>query len=326
MYKFVKIWALVICSSFCLQGVLAQSYPERPIKMIVAWPAGGGTDSVARIIARHLTERLKQPVVVENRSGASGVVGTEYVARAEPDGYTIQYTVADSHSINPHVFSALRFDALADFTPVAMVGSMPNALVVNPKVPANTLTEFIRLAKENPEKFSYGSWGMGSGGHIRMESFNGFTGIKALHVPYQGSGPALLALVSGQVDAMMAPYGLAEANWKAGKLKMLAIDTPTRMDVAPALPTFSEQGVPLSFSFWQGILVPAKTPAHVVSRLNQEMIAVLANPQARADLAKAGVTVGSMGVTTIKDTRNYFETEYVRWGKVIKDAGIKVQP
>ena len=305
---------------------LAQNYPERPIRMVVAWPAGGGTDSVARIVARHLGERLKQTVIVENRSGASGVVGTEYVARAEPDGYTIQYTVADSHSINPHVFSNVRFDALADFTPVSMVGSMPNALVVNPKVPVNTVAEFIQAARENPGKYTYGSWGVGSGGHIRMESFNNFAGIKTLHIPYQGSGPALLALVSGQVDAMMAPYGLAEANWKAGKVRMLAVDTPTRMEVAPGLPTFAEQGVPLSFSFWQGILVPARVPAHVVNRLNQEMTAILANPQVRAELSKAGVTVGAMGVTSIKDTRVYFESEFVRWGKVIKEARITAEP
>ncbi len=304
----------------------AQTYPDRPIRMVVAWPAGGGTDSVARIVARYLGDRLGQSVVVENRSGASGMIGTEYVARAEPDGYTIQYTVADSHSINPHVFSNVRYDALSDFTPVAMVGSMPNALIVNPKVPTNTLSEFIQAAKEKPERFTYGSWGVGSGGHIRMESFNSFAGIKTLHVPYQGSAQALQAVMSGQVDAMMAPYGLAEANWKAGKVRMLAVDTATRMEGAPSLPTFQEQGVPLSFSFWQGILVPARTPPHVINRLNQDMTAILASPQARADLAKVGVTVGTMGVTAIKDTRVYFESEYARWGKVIKDAKITAQP
>lgn len=321
-----RILAGLALLALTLPQALAQGYPERPIRMVVAWPAGGGTDSVARIVARHLGERLKQSVIVENRSGASGVVGTEYVARAEPDGYTIQYTVADSHSINPHVFSNVRFDALADFTPVSMVGSMPNALVVNPKLPVNTVAEFIQAARENPGKYTYGSWGVGSGGHIRMESFNTFAGIKTLHIPYQGSGPALLALVSGQVDAMMAPYGLAEANWKAGKVRMLAVDTPSRMDAAPGLPTFAEQGVPLSFSFWQGILVPARVPAHVVARLNQEMTAILASPQVRAELNKAGVTVGAMGVTSIKDTRVYFESEFVRWGKVIKEARITAEP
>jgi tripartite-type tricarboxylate transporter receptor subunit TctC len=310
----------------CATGAQAQEYPTRPIKMVVAWPAGGGTDSVARIVAKYLGDRLKQPVLVDNRGGASGMVGTEYVARAEPDGYTIQYTVADSHSINPHVFSNVRYDALNEFTPVFLVGSMPNALIVNPKVQASTVAQFIQAAREHPGKMTYGSWGIGSGGHIRMEAFNSFEGIKTLHVPYQGSGPALAAVISGQVDAMMAPYGLAEANWRAGKLKMLAIDTPQRMDVAPALPTFAEQGVPLNFSFWQGILVPAKTSPEIVARLNREMNTILADPQVRAELTKVGVTVGAMGVTTVKDTKVYFESEYTRWGKVIKDAKITGEP
>ena len=300
----------------------AQTYPDRPIRMIVAWPAGGGTDSVARIIAKHLGDRLKQPVIVENKGGASGMVGTELVARATPDGYTIQYTVADSHSINPHVFSNVRYDALADFTPVSMVGSMPNALIVNPNVPAKSIEEFIKLAKDNPGKYTYGSWGVGSGGHIRMEAFNSFASIKTLHVPYQGSGPALAAVISGQVDAMMSPYGLAEANWRAGKLKMLGVDTPKRLDRAQELATFAEQGVPLEFSFWQGILVPAKTPEAVVTRLNKEMETILADPAVRAELDRVGVIVGTMGVKTVADTRRYFDSEYNRWGKVIKEAKI----
>ncbi len=303
-----------------------QTYPDRPIKMIVAWPAGGGTDSVARIVARHLGERLKQPVVVENRSGASGMVGTEFVARAAPDGYTIQYTVADSHSINPHVFPNVRYDALKEFTPVTMVGSMPNALIVNPKVPAKTIDEFIKLARENPDKYTYGSWGIGSGGHIRMEAFNKFANIRTTHVPFQGSAPALLAVVAGHVDAMMAPYGLAEQNWRAGQVRILGVDTPNRMERAPEAATFAEQGVPLDFSFWQGVLVPARTPEPIVARLNQEMRAVLDDPGARAELSKVGVMVGSLGVTASKDSKAYFESEYERWGKVIREAKITAQP
>jgi tripartite-type tricarboxylate transporter receptor subunit TctC len=304
----------------------AQQYPDRPIKMVVAWPAGGGTDSVARIVAKHLGERLKQPVVVENRGGASGMVGTEYVARSAPDGYTLQYTVADSHSINPHVFPNVRYDALAEFTPVSMVGSMPNVLIVNPKVPANTVDEFIRLAREKPERFTYGSWGIGSGGHIRMEAFNTFASIKTVHVPFQGSGPALLAVIAGHVDAMMAPYGLAEQNWRAGQVRMLGVDTPQRLERASNVMTFREQGVPLSFAFWQGVLVPVKTPQPIVDRLNEAMTAILADPQVRGELDKVGVTVGSMGVTTLKDSRAYFEAEYERWGRVIRDSKITANP
>ena len=313
-------FASVLCLS--VAPVMAQEYPTRPIRMVVAWPAGGGTDSVARVIAKHLSDRLKQPVTVENKGGASGMVGTEFVARAEPDGYTVQYTVADSHSINPHVFANVRYNALTDFMPVSMVGSMPNALIVSPDVPANTVSEFIALAKANPGKYAYGSWGIGSGGHIRMEAFNRFAGIDTLHVPYQGSGPALTGVVSGQVQAMMAPFGLAEAMWRAGRVKMLAVDTPARMPKADNVGTFNEQGVPLSFSFWQGLLVPAKTPLPIVERLNREMTAILNDPAAIAALAQVGVTVGTMGIMTVNESRKYFDSEFDRWGKVIRDAKI----
>jgi tripartite-type tricarboxylate transporter receptor subunit TctC len=300
-------------------------YPDKPIKMIVAWPAGGGTDSVARIIARHLGDRLKQQVIVENRSGASGQVGTEYVARAAPDGYTIQYTVADSHSINPHVFPHVRYDALKDFRPVALVGSMPNALVVSTKVPANNVQEFVKLAKEQPGKLTYSSWGIGSGGHIRTEAFDDLTGIKMLHVPFQGSGPAFQAVVAGQIDVAMVPLGLAASNAKAGKVKILGVDTLQRVPDAPDVPTFTEQGVPLTLAFWQGILVPAKTPDEVVVRLHDEMKAVLADPQAQAELRRVGVTIGGAGISSIKDLDAYMKKEYERWGRVIKAAHISAE-
>lgn len=304
----------------------AAQYPDRPIKMIVAWPPGGGTDGVARIVAKHLSDRLKQQVVVENRSGASGMVGTEYVARAAPDGYTIQYTVADSHSINPHVFPKVRYDAMKDFIPVSLVGSMPNALVVKPDLKADNLQQFISLAKANPGKLTYSTWGVGSGGHIRTEAFNIQTGISMLHVPYQGSGPAFAALLAGQVDLTFIPLSLAIVQARAGKVKVLGVDTRERVASAPEIPTFTEQGVPLSLSFWQGILVPAGTPQNVVNTLNREMTALLADPEFRVALTKAGVTVGGAGIASIKDLDTYMQSEYVRWGKVIKDAKITAEP
>ncbi|HVZ45481.1 MAG TPA: tripartite tricarboxylate transporter substrate binding protein [Ramlibacter sp.] len=300
-------------------------YPDHPVKMVVAWPAGGGTDSVARIIAKHLSDRLHQQVIVDNRSGASGQVGTEYVARAAPDGYTIQYTVADSHSINPHVFPHVRYDALKDFRPVALVGSMPNALVVNPKIAANNIPEFVKLAKANPGKLTYSTWGVGSGGHIRTEAFCDATGISMLHVPYQGSGPAFQAAIAGQVDVTMVPLGLALANARAGKVKILGVDTTQRVADAPEVPTFTEQGVPLTLAFWQGILVPAKTPDAVVERLNREMKTVLADPETRAELTRVGVTIGGAGVSSIQDLDTYMKNEYERWGRVIKAANIHAE-
>jgi len=308
---------------------VAQQYPDKPIRMIVAWPPGGGTDNVARVVAKLLSEEIKHPVVIENKSGASGQVGTEYVARAEPDGYTLQYTVADSHSINPHVFKDVRYDALHDFIPVAVVGGMPNALAVNPNVPAKTVAEFIKIAKANPGKYSYSSWGIGSGGQIRMESFESYAGIQLLHVPFQGSGPGFTAVLAGQVDAMMVPLGMAAAHHKAGKVRILAVDTHDRDPGVPDVPTFREQGIPLSFTFWQGVLAPAHTPQPIINYLNREINATLATPHAKEALSKVGLVLGTPGVNGFggspEDVRKYFDSEYVRWGKVIRDAKIAVQ-
>lgn len=323
--KFLSMVIALSLAGFGLASPAHAEYPDHPIKMIVAWPPGGGTDNVARIVAKYLGDRLKQQVVVENRSGASGMVGTEYVARAVPDGYTIQYTVADSHSIDPHVFPKVRYDALRDFTPVALVGSMPNALIVSTRIPATTLTEFIQLAKDNPGKYTYSSWGIGSGGHIRTEAFKEATRTDMLHVPYQGSGPAFAAVVGGQVDVTMVPLSLAYANAKAGKVRILGVDTLQRVVDAPEIPTFTEQGVPLTLAFWQGILVPAKTPEAVVILLNREMNALLADPEARAAITKAGVIIGGAGISSINDINSYMQSEYVRWGKVIKSARITAE-
>jgi tripartite-type tricarboxylate transporter receptor subunit TctC len=295
--------------------------------MIVAWPPGGGTDSVARIVARHLSERLKQQVVIENRSGASGQVGSEYVARANPDGYTLQYTVADSHSINPHVFPNVRYDALKDFVPVAMTGSMPNALAVSNDVQVNSLAEFIRLGKAQPGVLTYSSWGIGSGGHIRMQSFIDYTGAILLHVPYQGSGPGFAAVLGGQVNAMMVPLGLAESNYKAGKIKILAVDTAQRYPSVPEVPTFAEQGVPLSFSFWQGVMAPARVPEPIINALNKAVGETIVDPAVRAELLKVGMVAGTPGQNGVgvppAEVRKYFDAEYTRWGKTIRDGKIR---
>ncbi len=304
-------------------AAMSQStYPDRAIKMIVAWPAGGGTDNVARLIAKFLGERLKQPIVVENKSGASGVIGTEYAAKAAPDGYTIQYTVADSHSINPHVFKNVSFNALKDFIPVAVVGSMPNVLVANNSVPASNMAEFLKLARAEPDRFTYASWGMASGAHIRTEAFNKEAKIKLRHIPYQGSGPAFAAIVGQQVDVMMVPLGLAYATAKAGKVKIYGVDTLQRVLEAPEVPTFTEMGIPVSLAFWQGILVPAKTPVDVVIRLNREMNVILADVKVKQALLGVGVNVRSNDLQSLAQLNAYMADEYQRWGSVIKNAQI----
>ena len=325
--KAVRVLLALCCAAPAI--AMAQTYPDKPIKMIVAWPPGGGTDVVGRVVAKHLGDRLKQPVIIENRGGAGGLLGTEFVARAAPNGYTLQYTAADSHSINPHVFKDVRYDALKDFTPVAMVGCMPNGLVVRAGLPVVSVAEFIQQAKVQPGKLTFSTPGMGSGSHIRMESFMAYTKIAMLNVPFQGTGPAFLAIVSGQADSLMVPLGLAEANHRAGKVKVLAVDTPQRYAGLPEVPTFAEQGVSVNFSFWHGILAPAKVSEAIINLLNREANAVLAEAETRNDLLKVGLVAGTPGVNafggTPQEVRQFFDSEYVRWGKTIRDAKITAE-
>jgi len=300
-------------------------YPaDRPIKMIVPYPPGGGTDNVARTFAKFLSDRIKQQIIIENRAGASGVVGSEFVARAAPDGYTMEYTVGDTHSVLPHFFAKPRYDPLKDFIPVGVVGSMPNALIINPKIPATTLEQFIQLAKANPGKYTYSTWGLGSGAHIRTEAFNDLAKINMLHIPYQGSGPSFAAVVGGQVDVTIAPLSLAYGHVKSGGVRVLGVDTLQRVPDAPEVPTFTEQGIPITLAFWQGILLPAKTPQAIVNYLNREMNAVIADPEARAALTKAGVIVRQSGMTP-QELTVYMQSEFNRWGQLIKANNIKAE-
>ena len=299
-------------------------YPDRPIKMVVPYPPGGGTDNVARTFAKFLSEKIKQTIIIENRAGASGAVATEYVARSAPDGYTMEYTVGDTHSVLPHFFTKPRYDPLKDFIPLVVVGSMPNALIINPKVPATNLEQFIKLDRANPGKYTYSTWGLGSGAHIRTEAFDQAAKIDMLHIPYQGSGPSFAAVVAGDVDVTMAPLSLAYGYIKNGGVRVLGVDTIQRVSDAPDIPTFTEQGIPITLAFWQGVLVPAKTPASIVNYLNREMNAVLMDPEARAALTKAGVIVRPNGMSPA-ELNTYMQNEFARWGQVIKSTQIKMQ-
>jgi tripartite-type tricarboxylate transporter receptor subunit TctC len=301
---------------------VAADYPDHAIKMVVAYPPAGATDVMARAVAQRLGERLKQSVVVDNRPGASGQIGSDVVAKSPPDGYTIIFTAADTHSINPHVYPKIAYDAKRDFVPVAMVGYLPLALMVNPSVKANNLKEFIALAKASPGKLTYASYGLGSSSQVAMEMLAQHEKIDLLHVPFQGAAPALTAVMGGQVDAMMVPLTVAWPNHQSGKVRVLGVAAPKRFAGTPEVPTFTEQGVPLVSAPWIGVLAPAKTPADIVDKLSREIAAVGDDPQVQETLVKNGL---QPDVKKAPEFKTFLDTEYERWGATIKAANIKLE-
>lgn len=316
---------LAVSALFGGGGTAMAAYPDKPIRMMVGWSAGGGTDNVARVVAKHLSRQLKVPVVVENRDGASGMIATEMVANAAPDGYLIQYTVADTHSVNPHLFPAIRYDPIKDFVPIAVLGYNPNTLLVNAQLGINSLADLLAKARSNPGKVSFGTWGVGSGGHVRMAALSKAAGVEFLHVPFKGSGPALQAVVAGQVDAMIIPAVLAKAQADAGKVRILAVDTQERYHLVPDVKTYAEQGLQLKLDFWQGLFAPKGTPKAIVDQLNAAFSAAMSDPDAQADLARIGIVRTQAGDGGAAAAKAYYDAEYVRWGEVIRSAHITMQ-
>ncbi|MDO9403993.1 MAG: tripartite tricarboxylate transporter substrate binding protein [Polaromonas sp.] len=314
---------LGLCAPVALiRNATAAAYPERPLKMVVTYPAGGSTDVIARAVAVRLGERIGQPVLIDNRGGASGMLGSEWVARAPQDGYTLMMAVADTHSINPHVYAGIRYDARRHFTPVGLVGYVSYALIVSPGVAATTVPEFVALARSQPGKLTFASWGVGSSGQVAMELLKAHAKIDLLHVPFQGAAPAIAAVMSGQVDAMMVPLTLADPNHRAGKVRLLGVAAPRRFEGSPDTPTFAEQGLPLTAGVWLGVLGPAGLPATVVARLNRELNAALAEPALRETLVRNGLEAMPR---TADAFRSFMRTEYERWGAVVRGAAIRAE-
>jgi tripartite-type tricarboxylate transporter receptor subunit TctC len=319
---FSKILKLACGLTLSASGVLAlAAYPDKPIKMVVAYPPGGSTDVIARALAGKLSERLKQAVVVDNRPGASGMIGSEFVAGAAPDGYTIMFTAADTHSINPHVYSKMRYDAKRDFAPVSLVGFLTMALIVNPNKPSGSLLQYMDAAKSKPGTFSYASWGTGSSSHVAMEMFRSAAGLGLIHVPFQGAAPAITAVIGGQVDSMMVPMTLAEPNHRAGKVKLLGVAAPARVSWATDLPTLAEQGVALDGRLWLGVLAPAKVPADIVALINREINAVLADPAMKETMLRNGLEAAGGSAQSFS---SYLDAEFGRWGSTISGAKIRI--
>ena len=326
MRHIVRNVCRVALLSFVLGGTataaLAQAYPNKPIKLIVPFAPGGFTDVVARILGQKLSVSLGQPFVIENKAGAGSTIGTDFVAKAAPDGYTL-VMVSTTHVISPSIYPKLPYDPIKSFTPVGKLVDSAYVLLVNPKVPANNVAEFIALAKASPDKIHYASSGNGSAQHLMGGMFAAMTGVKMKHVPYKGSGGAANDLVAGVVESSFAGVPNAMAQVPAGRLKALAVTTSKRIPQLPDVPTLQEAGVPgYNASIWLGLLAPAGTPRDVVMKLNAEIAKVLSAADTKKELYAAGVEAD---ISSPEALNTLMVQELDRWGKVIKDAGITMQ-
>lgn len=299
---------------------LALDYPVRPARIIVGFPPGSSSDIVARVVAQSLSERLGHPFIVDNRPGASGNIATEYVAKAMPDGYTILFMLS-SNAINAVLYKNLDFDLVRDFAPVASIDQLPLVMEVNPAVPAKTVPEFIAYAKANPGKINMASGGLGSPQHMAGELFQMLTGVRMLHVPYKGAGPALTDLVGGRVQVMFDVLAASIGFIKAGRLRPLAICSKTRSPVLPDVPPLSDYVAGFEATAWHGIGVPVRTPAEIVGKLNKEVNAALATPSVAATLAKLGADPAPM---TPAQFAKFIADDTEKWAKVVKFAHIKL--
>ncbi len=297
----------------------AQSYPTRPVRLVVGFPPGGPTDIVARLMGQWLLERLGQPLVIENRPGAGGNIATQAVINAPADGYTL-LMASHANAINATLYSSLSFNFIRDVTPVAGLVQVPNVLEVNPAVPANTVAEFIAYAKSNPGKLSYASAGNGTSAHLAAELFKTMTGVELLHVPYRGSGPALVDILSGQVQVMLDAIPSSIEHIKAGKLRALAVTTARRSDALPNIPVIADTVRGYDTSGWFGVGAPAGTPAEIVDKLNKEINAGLADPKMKARFAELGA---STMITTPAEFVTYIAAETDKWAKAVKFSGAK---
>lgn len=321
---FRACWGAALAAAIVSQAgaAAAQSFPSRPLRIVVPQSAGGSTDLVARVVAQRLADAVKQPVVVDNRPGAGSLHGTDLVAKATPDGYTL-LVVAASFTINPSIRKNLPFDPLRDFMPVTQLVTLPHILVVHPSVPVKTVKELIAFAKSRPGQLNYGSSGIATSTHMAAELFRHMTGTDMVNVPYKGGAPGMVALLGGQVQLYFATISTAIPHIRAGKLRALGVTSAKRSVAAPEFPTIAEAGVPgYEHASWVGMLSPAKTPQPTVSKLNAEAVKIVQAPDAKTLLLRDGLE--SVGDTP-KEFAAIIKTEVAKWHEVVKAAGIKAE-
>jgi tripartite-type tricarboxylate transporter receptor subunit TctC len=317
MKTFLLVLALVAGPAF------AQGYPAKPIRYVVPFQPGGTTDILGRLVAAHLQEAWKQPVVVDNRPGAGGAVGAEMTAKASPDGYTIMGGTISTHAINASVYDKLPYDPVKDFAPVTLLATQPNMLVVHPSVPAQNVRELIALLKASPDKYTYSTSGNGTSAHLSGELFKSMTGTRMQHVPYKGSPAAIADAVGGQVSMSFDNISTAYPQAKAGKLRALAVTTAKRSGLAPEVPTFAESGLPgYELGSWHGVFAPAGTPKDIVAKLNAEIVRGIQSAAVREKLAALGVEAVGTSVDSFAD---FVRAEVPKWAKVVKESGAKAE-
>lgn len=313
---------LLLASAMCASIAFADAYPDKPIRLVVPFPAGGPTDMVARPLAQFLGEQLKQSVIVDNRGGAGGGIGAEVVAKAPADGYTLLMATVGTQAINATLYRKLGYDPVKDFTPISLVAAAPVALVVHPSVPVSSVAELIALAKSKPGSLNFGSAGNGTPGHLTGEMFRAATGVDLKHVPYKGSAPALSDLLGGQIQIMFDPLQSVLAQVRAGRLKLLAISSKSRSPAAPDVPTFAEAGLKdFEATAWWAVFAPASLPPAIAARLNTSINVVVNSPAFRALLEPQGVTV-------LGDSREalaqFQRSEIDKWGNAVRASGASV--
>ena len=322
MFKNIfRLFLILFALCQITQAIASDPYPNRPIKLVIPYPAGGGTDSFARPLALQLATRLGQSVVVENRGGAGGSIGMEAVSRAPADGYTLLLALTPQLAVNGSLYEKIPYDPIKSFSPISLIAEAPYLLLVNPTLPVTTTKELLALAKADNGKLTYASSGSGSGAHMAAELLISMTGIPMTHVPYKGGGPALSDVLAGHVKVLFAPAVSSLQYIQTGRLRALAITGDKRLSSLPNVPTIAESGVPgYDSTVWYAMLAPPNTPREVVTRINAELLQILKDPSFKSMMSLNGIEpIGSSpeGLTS------YINKETIKWSKVIKSAGIK---
>ena len=324
MNAITRTLAALFAATMLLAGneAAAQPWPAKPVKWVVPFAPGGTTDILARTVGDKLSQALGQPVIIENKPGAGGGVGAEFVAKSPPDGYTIMGGTISTHAINASLYKNLPYDPVRDFVPIVLLARVPNMLVVNIDVPAKNVAELVALLKANPGKYTFASSGNGTSQHLSGELFKSMSGTDMQHIPYKGSPPALQDVMGGQVTMTFDNITTAWTLAKAGKLRALAVTTASRSAVAPDVPTLAESGLPgFEVGSWQGVFAPAGTPPEIVKRLNTEIVKILKLP----DVSERLVGLGAEPVgNTSEEFTALVKAEVVKWADVVKKSGAKV--